>query len=86
MFHPSDPEGTTREAIQTLKKLLQRHPGEYAALWLELVAGEGGYYPGTTEYFEGICQICREHNILVIFDEIQPSLDSVVLTHSSISS
>ena len=71
MFHPSDPVGTTKGALDTFKKLLERHPGEYACLWLELVAGEGGYYPGTTEYFEGLCKICCEHRILIIFDEVQ---------------
>ena len=71
MFHPSDPEGTTRGAIETLKKLLSRHPGEYACLWLELVAGEGGYYPGTKPFFEELCKICRAHKVLVIFDEVQ---------------
>ncbi len=71
MFHPADPEGTTLGAIATLKKLLARHPGEYACLWLELVAGEGGYYPGTKPYFEELCKICRAHKVLVIFDEVQ---------------
>lgn len=71
MFHPADPTGTTEGAIAGLKKLIERHPGEYACLWLELVAGEGGYYPGTKPYFEALCKICHEHNILVIFDEIQ---------------
>jgi 4-aminobutyrate aminotransferase-like enzyme len=71
MFHPSDPAGTTCEAFKALRKMLARHPGEYACLWLELVAGEGGYYPGTTEYFEGLCSICRDHNVMVIFDEVQ---------------
>ncbi|MCU0714911.1 MAG: aminotransferase class III-fold pyridoxal phosphate-dependent enzyme [Pirellula sp.] len=71
MFHPSDPEGTTKGAMAMLKKLLARHPGEYACIWLELVAGEGGYYPGTKEYFEGLCQVCHENKVLVIFDEVQ---------------
>jgi 4-aminobutyrate aminotransferase-like enzyme len=71
MFHPADPEGTTRGAIETLKKLIARHPGEYACIWLELVAGEGGYYPGTKPYFEELCNICHAHKILVIFDEVQ---------------
>jgi acetylornithine aminotransferase len=71
MFHPSDAAGTTRGAIDTLNKLLARHPGEYACLWLELVAGEGGYYPGTHEYFESLCQICRDNHVLIIFDEVQ---------------
>jgi len=71
MFHPSDPVGTTAGALSTMKKLLERHPGEYACLWLELVAGEGGYYPGTHEYFDGLCKLCRQHNVLIIFDEVQ---------------
>jgi len=71
MFHPSDAAGTTRGAIDTLNKLLARHPGEYACLWLELVAGEGGYYPGSHEYFESLCQICHDNNVLIIFDEVQ---------------
>jgi acetylornithine aminotransferase len=71
MFHPSDPEGTTRGAVETLKRLFARHPGEYACLWLELVAGEGGYYPGTKTYFEQLCKLCRENNVLIIFDEVQ---------------
>jgi acetylornithine aminotransferase len=71
MFHPRDPEGTTRQAIAMLQKHLDRHPGEYACLWLELVAGEGGYYPGTREYFENLCRICHKHHVLIIFDEVQ---------------
>ncbi|MCE3015265.1 MAG: aminotransferase class III-fold pyridoxal phosphate-dependent enzyme [Pirellula sp.] len=71
MFHPADAAGTTRGAVDTLNKLLTRHPGEYACLWLELVAGEGGYYPGTHQYFESLCQICHDNNVLIIFDEVQ---------------
>lgn len=71
MFHPRDPEGTTRSAIEGLQRLLDRYPGQHACLWLELVAGEGGYYPGTKEYFEALCRLCRERGVLVIFDEIQ---------------
>ncbi len=71
MFHPSDPEGTTKRAHAALRNHLQRRPGEYACIWLELVAGEGGYYPGTREFFEGLATICHEHNVLIIFDEVQ---------------
>jgi acetylornithine aminotransferase len=71
MYHPADPQGTTQGAIRTLKHLMQRYPGQHACLWLELVAGEGGYYPGTREYFETLCQMCHDHNVLVIFDEVQ---------------
>ncbi|MBM3964912.1 MAG: aminotransferase class III-fold pyridoxal phosphate-dependent enzyme [Planctomycetes bacterium] len=71
MFHPSDPKGTTRGAIDGIQRLFDRYPGQHACLWLELVAGEGGYYPGTHEYFESLCKLCRERNVLVIFDEVQ---------------
>lgn len=71
MFHPRDPEGTTRSALEGLHRLLNRYPGQHACLWLELVAGEGGYYPGTAEYFQGLCRACRERGVLIIFDEVQ---------------
>ncbi|MFN9604364.1 MAG: aminotransferase class III-fold pyridoxal phosphate-dependent enzyme [Planctomycetota bacterium] len=71
MFHPRDPEGTTRSALEGLHRLLDRYPGQHACLWLELVAGEGGYYPGTAEYFQGLCRACRERGVLIIFDEVQ---------------
>jgi acetylornithine aminotransferase len=71
MFHPRDPEGTTRSAMEGLHRLLDRYPGQHACLWLELVAGEGGYYPGTAEYFKGLCSLCRERGVLIIFDEVQ---------------
>ncbi len=71
MFHPRDPEGTTKSAIEGLKRLISRYPGQHACIWIELVAGEGGYYPGTKEYFTQLCQICRQNNISIIFDEVQ---------------
>ena len=71
MFHPSDARGTTEGAVRRLKTLLARHPGRYACIWLELVAGEGGYYPGTADYFTQLCQICRQHDVTIIFDEVQ---------------
>ncbi len=71
MFHPSDPVGTTKAAESTLRALIARYPGQHACIWIELVAGEGGYYPGTQEYFTNLCQLCRQHNIAIIFDEVQ---------------
>lgn len=41
------------------------------AVILETVQGEGGIYPGTREFLEGIRQICDERDILMILDEIQ---------------
>ena len=41
------------------------------AILLETVQGEGGIYPADPEFLEGIRQICDEHDILMILDEIQ---------------
>lgn len=71
---PEDPEhslASQDRSLAAFDKLLKRHPGKYAALWLELVAGEGGYYPGSTEYFLKLIHRAKEDNVLIIFDEVQ---------------
>ncbi|HUJ40266.1 MAG TPA: 4-aminobutyrate--2-oxoglutarate transaminase [Candidatus Acidoferrales bacterium] len=42
-----------------------------AAVIAEPVLGEGGFVPGPPEFFQVIQQICREHGILFIADEVQ---------------
>ena len=44
---------------------------ETAALILEIVQGEGGVHPGTSEYLQGAQQLCRKHGALLIIDEVQ---------------
>lgn len=70
-FQTHRPQESIAESVATLKKLLHRHPNQYSCLWLELVAGEGGYYPGSPDYFRAIIELCKEQNILVVFDEVQ---------------
>lgn len=41
------------------------------AIILEPVQGEGGIYPAKKEFLEGVRNLCDEHDILLIFDEIQ---------------
>ena len=38
---------------------------------METVQGEGGIYPGTKEFIEGVGKLCEENDILLILDEIQ---------------
>ena len=45
-----------------------------AAVIAEPVLGEGGFVPGPPEFFQVIQQICREHGILFIADEVQTGL------------
>jgi 4-aminobutyrate aminotransferase len=42
-----------------------------AAIIIEPVLGEGGYVPPPVEYLRGLRQVCDQHGILLIFDEVQ---------------
>ncbi len=68
---PANPQRSQRWAVDELHRLLERHPGRYAAFWAEPIAGEGGYYPGSHEFFAAICGPLREAGIPIIFDEVQ---------------
>jgi acetylornithine aminotransferase len=70
-FDERDPDGSTERSAAALQQLLARHPGRYAAIWLELVAGEGGYLPGERSFFEVLLKQSREANVAIIFDEVQ---------------
>lgn len=41
------------------------------AIIIEPIQGEGGVYPATKEFLQGVKSICIEKDILLIFDEIQ---------------
>ncbi len=70
-FDPDEPEKSTKKAVDTLKHLLWRHPNEYAMMICELIQGEGGFYPGSTEFFRSIMGILKDNNIAICADEVQ---------------
>jgi len=41
------------------------------AIIIEPVQGEGGIYPATKEFLQGVKSLCEEKDIVLIFDEIQ---------------
>jgi 4-aminobutyrate aminotransferase/(S)-3-amino-2-methylpropionate transaminase len=46
-------------------------PENVAAIVFEPVQGEGGFVPGTPEFVRGLREICDEHGIVLVCDEVQ---------------
>ena len=68
-FHyvPYNDSGALESAIATLNADGPR----VAAILLEALQGEGGVNPGQVEYFQRVRQLCDQHKILLILDEVQ---------------
>jgi 4-aminobutyrate aminotransferase/(S)-3-amino-2-methylpropionate transaminase len=58
------------DALQTLFKS-DVEPSRIAAMIIEPVQGEGGFYPAPVEFLQVLRKICDEHGIVMIADEIQ---------------
>lgn len=54
--------------LESVKQLITENT---CAIFLETVQGEGGIYPATDFFIKGVRQLCDEHKILMISDEIQ---------------
>lgn len=54
-----------------LEDVKQKITDKTCAIITEVVQGEGGVYPAIQEFLQGLRQLCDEHDILLIFDEIQ---------------
>lgn len=67
------PEQSTEFCLQELRHLLamQTAPWETCGVLVEPVLGEGGYVPPPPDFLKGVQQICREHDLLFIADEVQ---------------
>lgn len=63
----------TAWALRELDHLLhtQTAPEETAAMVIEPVLGEGGYIPAPPAFLQGLRQICDQHGILLVIDEVQ---------------
>ena len=46
-------------------------PSDVAAIIVEPVQGEGGFYPAPVEFLQKLRALCDEHGILLVVDEIQ---------------
>ncbi|MGA0054066.1 MAG: 4-aminobutyrate--2-oxoglutarate transaminase [Steroidobacteraceae bacterium] len=77
VFHapyPMDYHGvTTRDALRGLELLFKADidPQRVAAMIIEPVLGEGGFYVAPPEFLRELRRLCDAHGIVLIIDEIQ---------------
>ena len=64
---------STDEALGALHKLFKADldPERVAAIIIEPVQGEGGFYPAPADLMRGLRNLCDEYGMLLIADEIQ---------------
>ena len=71
---PIDLHGTSvADTMDALHKLFKADldPDRVAAIIIEPVQGEGGFYPAPAELMRDLRKLCDDHGILLIADEIQ---------------
>ncbi|XXG65809.1 hypothetical protein AAC387_Pa05g3424 [Persea americana] len=73
-FEPVMPGVTFMEYgnIEMVKNAIQ--PGKTAAVFVELVQGEGGIYSATKEFLQALRSACDDAGALLIFDEVQSGM------------
>ncbi len=69
-FEPLMP-GVKFAEYNNLESVKAQITDKTCAILFETVQGEGGIYPATQEFMEGVRKLCDEHDILMILDEIQ---------------
>ncbi|KIY67224.1 hypothetical protein CYLTODRAFT_490791 [Cylindrobasidium torrendii FP15055 ss-10] len=69
----TSPAELANMSLYQLKLLLAQStaPKDTAAIIIETVMGEGGYVPAPPEFLRGVREICDEHGIMLIIDEVQ---------------
>ncbi|MGI9237668.1 MAG: 4-aminobutyrate--2-oxoglutarate transaminase [Woeseiaceae bacterium] len=77
VFHipfPIDYHGVSMEdSLAALDKLFKSdvEPSRVAAMVIEPVQGEGGFYPAPPAFLKTLREICDDHGIVMVADEIQ---------------
>ncbi|MCJ7710779.1 MAG: aminotransferase class III-fold pyridoxal phosphate-dependent enzyme [Chloroflexi bacterium] len=72
-YYAGDEAKAVADGLKHLDGLLATtvEPSAVAAIIIEPVQGEGGYYPAPAAFLKGLRERCDRHGILLIADEIQ---------------
>ena len=73
LFPAEELNVTEAQALHSLEMIFQADidPSEVAAMIVEPVQGEGGFHQVTPSFAKALREICDEHGIVLIFDEVQ---------------
>ncbi|MEJ5053032.1 L-lysine 6-transaminase [Sphingobacterium sp. MYb382] len=63
-----------KEAIRQIEDALHKNPNQVACLIIEPIQAEGGDNHFRKEFFKKLRQLCDDHEILLILDEVQTGL------------
>lgn len=72
----ASPEKCELSCLRYLRSIFERQipAEEVAAIIIEPVLGEGGYYPAPAKFLVELRKLCTDHGILLIFDEVQSGM------------
>lgn len=64
---------STADALASIERIFKfdAEPQNIAAILLEPVLGEGGFYVAPKEFMQGLRDLCDKHGIVLIADEVQ---------------
>ncbi len=69
-FRPLVP-GFAFGELNNLQSFADLVDAQTAAIFVETIQGEGGINPCTPEFLRGLRQLCDQHNLLLLLDEVQ---------------
>ena len=70
-YDANDHQGSIDKVVSMLQTYFGRYPGQYAAMCMELIQGEGGYWVGHKDFFMAIINECKKNDVSIIVDEVQ---------------
>lgn len=66
--------------IEDIRRALELHGKDVAAILIEPIQGEAGIVVPPTGYLRQVRDLCSQHNVLLICDEIQTVRQTQVIT------
>lgn len=68
------PDGFKQVPYNDLDALKAAVSDKTVGILLEAVQGEGGIWPGKPEFIQGVRQLCDQHNLVMMCDEVQAGM------------